>query len=256
MGAAQLAKESAQQRKVKVRILMPKHESSEQSVCSLTGELTPYSSHHIDIRYIEQTVLDTQATFLVVDRKVSLVMEIRDDSKTTFDEAIGLSTYSNSKAGVLSYVAIFENLWRQTELYEEIKKAHEQLKLHDKAQKEFINVAAHELRTPIQPILGLSQILLSKTGSIQENNELLDTINRNAKRLSRKWKNSINPDTTQYSQNIKLFRFRTDRMLILFIFLRSHVMHFMVLSFLVTSAGIMQEIQILCCVYFLIIWAY
>jgi hypothetical protein len=51
------------------------------------------------------------ATILVVDRKVSLVMELRDDSTTTFDEAIGLSTYSNSKAGVLSYVAIFENLW-------------------------------------------------------------------------------------------------------------------------------------------------
>ena len=29
-------------------------------------------------------------------------MEIKDDSKTTFDEAIGLSTYSNSKAGVAS----------------------------------------------------------------------------------------------------------------------------------------------------------
>ncbi|HYT01972.1 MAG TPA: HAMP domain-containing sensor histidine kinase [Candidatus Acidoferrum sp.] len=185
MGAAQLAKESAQKRKVKVRILMPKHESTEQSVRSLTEDRSPYSNYYIDIRYIEQTVLDTQATFLVVDRKVSLVMEIRDDSKTTFDEAIGLSTYSNSKAGVLSYVAIFENLWKQTELYEEIKKAHEQLKLHAKAQKEFINIAAHELRTPIQPILGLSQILLSRTGSIQENNELLDTINRNAKRLSR-----------------------------------------------------------------------
>ncbi|MFZ0896001.1 MAG: HAMP domain-containing sensor histidine kinase, partial [Candidatus Nitrosopolaris sp.] len=185
MGAAQLAKESAQQRKVKVRILMPKHESTEQSVRSLTEDISPYSNYYIDIRYIEQTVLDTQATFLVVDRKVSLVMEIRDDSKTTFDEAIGLSTYSNSKAGVLSYVSIFENLWKQTELYEEIKEAHEELKLHDKAQKEFINVAAHELRTPIQPILGLSQILLSKTGSIQENNELLDTIYRNAKRLSR-----------------------------------------------------------------------
>jgi signal transduction histidine kinase len=185
MGAAQLAKESTQQRKVKVRILMPKHESTEQSVRSLTEDISPYSNYYIDIRYIEQTVLDTQATFLVVDRKVSLVTEIRDDSKTTFDEAIGLSTYYNSKAGVLSYVAIFENLWKQTELYEEIKEAHEELKLHDKAQKEFINVAAHELRTPIQPILGLSQILLSKTGSIQENNELLDTIYRNAKRLSR-----------------------------------------------------------------------
>ena len=53
---------------------------------------------------------ETKATILVVDRKASLVMELRDDTKTTFDEAIGLSTYSNSKAGVLSYVAIFENL--------------------------------------------------------------------------------------------------------------------------------------------------
>ena len=41
--------------------------------------------------------------------------------KTTFVEAIGLSTYSNSKAGVLSYVAIFENLWKQSDLYEQLK---------------------------------------------------------------------------------------------------------------------------------------
>jgi hypothetical protein len=42
-------------------------------------------------------------------------MELKDDTKSTFYEAIGLSTYSNSKAGVLSYVVIFENLWRQAE---------------------------------------------------------------------------------------------------------------------------------------------
>ena len=105
-------------------------------------------------------------------------MEIRDDSKTTFDEAIALSTYSNRHAGVLSYVAIFENLWRQAELYEG-------LKLHAKAQKEFINVTAHELRTLVQPILGLSQLLLSKTGNIEQYKGLHYTINRNAKRLNR-----------------------------------------------------------------------
>jgi len=127
---------------------------------------------------------DTKATILVVDRKESLVMELRDDSKRTFDEAIGLSTYSNSKAGVLSYVAIFENLWKQTELYDDIKKAHEQLKIHDKMQKEFINVAAHELRTPIQPILGLTEILRSQIKDAKQR-ELLDVTIRNAKRLQR-----------------------------------------------------------------------
>ena len=92
-----------------------------------------YYPNHIDVRYIEQ-MSETKATILVVDRKSSLVMELREDSKTTFVEAIGLSTYSNSKAGVLSYVAIFENLWVQSDLYE-------QLKRHDKMQKDFINIA-------------------------------------------------------------------------------------------------------------------
>jgi signal transduction histidine kinase len=55
---------------------------------------------------------------------------------------------------------------RTTELYEsnkQLRQANEQLKDHEKIQRDFINVAAHELRTPVQPILGLSGILLSKT---------------------------------------------------------------------------------------------
>jgi signal transduction histidine kinase len=114
---------------------------------------------------------------LIVDRKASLVMEIRDDTKQTFLEAIGLSTYSNSKAGVLSYIAIFDNLWRQTELYE-------QLKVHDNMQNEFINIAAHELRTPIQPILGLSQVLSHELHDIYQI-QLVDVIIRNARRLQK-----------------------------------------------------------------------
>ncbi|MCC2648133.1 MAG: histidine kinase, partial [Nitrososphaeraceae archaeon] len=49
--------------------------------------------------------------------------------------------------------------------------------------KEFINIAAHELRTPIQPILGLAEVLSSKRGRIEQYNELIDAIIRNAKRL-------------------------------------------------------------------------
>ena len=49
-------------------------------------------------------------TILVVDRKESLVIEKKDDSKNDFLDAIGLSTYSTSKPTVLSYVSIFESL--------------------------------------------------------------------------------------------------------------------------------------------------
>ena len=44
----------------------------------------------------------------------------------------------------------------------ELRTANEELRIHDKVQKEFINIAAHELRTPIVPILNLSELLYSK----------------------------------------------------------------------------------------------
>jgi len=170
IGVIQFSGEAARGRNVKIRILMPSHKSTEGIVQYLKENYAEY----VDIRYIEN-MSDTKATILVIDRKVSLVMELRDDSKTTFDEAIGLSTYSNSRPGVLSYVSIFENLWKLTELYE-------QLKHQDIMQKEFINIAAHELKTPIQPILGLTEILRSQIKDVKQQ-ELLEVTIRNAKRL-------------------------------------------------------------------------
>ena len=67
---------------------------------------------------------------------------------------------------------------------EELSRANEQLKYHDEMQREFINVAAHELRTPIQPILGLADVLRSKIKD-KEQVELLDVILRNVKRFQR-----------------------------------------------------------------------
>jgi two-component system, OmpR family, sensor histidine kinase VicK len=166
---------------------------------------------NIDVRSIERPS-DTKATLLVVDRKISLVMELKDDSKQTFDEAIGLSTYSTSKAGVLSFVSIFENFWIQTELYQQVKEANkdlelaiDELKAHDQMQKDFINIAAHELRNPIQPILGLTEVLRStKTqGRSDEDKFLLDTIIRNARRLKRVSENLLDVSTIE-SQSLKL----------------------------------------------------
>jgi signal transduction histidine kinase len=63
-----------------------------------------------------------------------------------------------------------------------LREANEQLTVHDKLQREFINIAAHELRTPLQPILGLSQFLESQFG---ERSEEMKVIARNARRLER-----------------------------------------------------------------------
>ena len=48
-------------------------------------------------------------------------VELKDDTKNTSVEAIGLATYSNSTATVLSYASIFESLWAQTEIYGQLK---------------------------------------------------------------------------------------------------------------------------------------
>jgi signal transduction histidine kinase/CheY-like chemotaxis protein len=151
----------------------------------------------------KQQSADLQETILIVDRNVSFVIELIDDTKATFEEAIGLATYSNSKSTALSYVSIFETLWKQTELYQKLKELNEQLQEHDEIQEEFITVAAHELRNPIQPILGLSEILLSRKGIIEEDRELLNVIIRNAKRL-RKLTENILDATKIESQSLKV----------------------------------------------------
>ncbi len=193
IGVMQLLKESAEGQKVKVRILMPISKLTEYIVQSLTQQ----QQHNIVIRCIEPNP-DTEATIIVVDRKISLVIELKDDTKDTFIEAVGLSTHSNSKAGILFHVTIFENLWKQSELYQEIKESHENLKMahqklenNNKILNNFIQTSAHELRNPIQPILGISQIIKTKITHTEERElnveeicSLLDVIIRNARKTT------------------------------------------------------------------------
>ena len=148
----------------------------------------------LEIRGLDKS-LQTQMGIIVVDRKESVIIELKDDEKESYHDAAGLAFYSNSRPIALSYASIFETLWKQGELYE-------QLKAYSAAQKEFINIAAHELRTPVQPILGLSQVLLTEKKG-WERPELLRVINRNAERLQQLIENIL--DVTKIeSQSLRL----------------------------------------------------
>src|SRR5215813_5270589 len=176
-GKIQLLKEAATERGVKFRILTPKDELIVETARKLMiAQKSQKPNKNISIRYI-QPHLQTKVTILIVDRKYSLAIELKDDTKQKSVEAIGLATYSNSQSTVLSYVAIFESLWTQTELYQKVKESEE-------VKDDFVHIAAHELRTPIQPILGLADMLRSKKTDGTEA-EYLDAIIRNAKRLQR-----------------------------------------------------------------------
>lgn len=156
----------------KVRLLIPNGQDIEH-----TANILKMSVPQVDIRIADKN-LETKITILIVDRAEVMTWKLRDDNIENPYQAGGLATYSNNKSIASSYGIIFEVFWKQTELYEQSQN-------YNKMQNEFINIAAHELRTPVQPIIGLSQILLSKRGKMEDHAELIQTINRNAKRLQR-----------------------------------------------------------------------
>jgi signal transduction histidine kinase len=120
---------------------------------------------------------NSTAGFLIVDSARFIRAELRETSAIEFAEAIGFTLYSNSKGSVDSFKSLFDLLWNEHMINEQLQKA-------DEMQKEFIHIAAHELRNPIQPILGLSEVMRSKITD-PEQIGMLDVTIRNAKRLRR-----------------------------------------------------------------------
>jgi nitrogen-specific signal transduction histidine kinase len=162
--------EKAAAQGVDIRILLPVDEEIQEKIQNKIKMKKGF-----EIRKIK-TALPTEARskILIVDKMEYLMVELKDNSKETFVEAVGSAIFSNSKPTVLSYVTMFDSLWRQTELYE-------RLEAHDRMQREFINIAAHELRTPTQSILGYSELLQDDPG--EDAADMLRSLTRNAYRL-------------------------------------------------------------------------
>jgi signal transduction histidine kinase len=120
---------------------------------------------------------------MISDRNEFMSWELRDDTLDDLYMAGGIATYSNIKALASSYAVIFDSLWKITEFAENLRIANIKLEGNEKAMKEFINIAAHELRAPIQPIVGLSEMLSDARNDPQQQKKLFDVIIRNAHKL-------------------------------------------------------------------------
>ena len=198
MGIIDLLKKRTDEN-IKIRILSPVNEIIKQILFQVDAASDKNRvTENIKTREIRKQEY-LISTIVIVDRKYVLATELKDDSKELFEEAIGVSTYSTSKPTVLSYMSIFESLWDQTEMFDNLKTTNEKLVRSEQLEREFINTAAHELRTPTQAIMGYTEMdkeifddILKTTGSL-ENEQLrghiihlykhFDALSRNASRL-------------------------------------------------------------------------
>jgi signal transduction histidine kinase len=168
LGVVDYLIKTSQENSATIKIICPLSEENSNTVKRIS-EQAP------NIRILNGN--DSTTGMFIVDSTNLLRAELKEPKAEEFSEAIGFTVYSNSRRSIESFKSVFELIWNERTLNEELKKA-------DLIQKEFINVAAHELRTPIQPIISISKVLHSKIKDTEQR-ELLEVIIRNAKRLQR-----------------------------------------------------------------------
>ncbi len=110
---------------------------------------------------------------LIIDNSKFFISEVHEETGKEFSKTLGYGLYSNSIAVIQSIRLFFDLLWKSDEL-------NEKLKDHEKLQAEFINIASHEIKTPIQAILTYSELMQSEPA---KNESYVDAIQRNALRL-------------------------------------------------------------------------
>jgi hypothetical protein len=96
---------------VKVRILLPAESALENTMKDRF-----YEDRRIELRYFLKSTPQTLLTALTMDKKVCIVVELKDDTKDNSYEAVRSATYSNSESFVWTHASIFETLWIQSEL--------------------------------------------------------------------------------------------------------------------------------------------
>lgn len=163
---------------VKVRILVPTGEGVEETVSKLR-RLAP----NVTVQ-VSDTNLNTKITIMVSDKSEFMSWELRDDKVDDPFQAGGQATYSNIKSLAASYATIIENLWQMSASAKELQLANIRLENSERVMKDFLNIAAHEMRTPLQPILGLSDSLVHLLPQLTgDTRNALEAISRNARRL-------------------------------------------------------------------------
>jgi len=111
--------------------------------------------------------------------KINIIINQKEGSNS--NKKNELLVLSNSFNYMVDYI---KNIKKQDKIIKELENANQELKYKDQLKNEFINVAAHEIKTPIQPIIALAEVMqYDGIDNIEKNKEFLDIIFRNSRRL-------------------------------------------------------------------------
>ena len=156
-------------------------------------ELFPLALFLFSLYYFYKNRIYKNSDILYVSIVISIVFDIFGQiimsySAPYFDTAFNIAHILKDSGYFINIIGLALSSIRYNiklrESNEMLSQQYEKVKESEKIKSEFINITAHELRTPIQPILGLTETMYSMVKD-KEQLELLDIVTRNAKRLKR-----------------------------------------------------------------------
>lgn len=130
------------------------------------------SNANIEFRFTQSEYNNT--LLLIADKAYSLTMEISNSLPKIQEYSSNKQSISNQNTPVLC--DFYDLLWKELGSLEDWN-------MIEKAREDFVNLCAHEIRTPIHPILFLSNLLSEKMVKI-EDRQMIEIINKNARILS------------------------------------------------------------------------
>ncbi|HLN35251.1 MAG TPA: HAMP domain-containing sensor histidine kinase [Nitrososphaeraceae archaeon] len=198
---------------IRVQVLIQKTESNK----SINPEIDNKYNKSIEVKVIEGIPTSSAASFFVVDRSLVFIVILKDNISNNFSQNIDSAILTTRSYIVSSYHYIFNLLWHQTDLHQHIQEknlqlerkneelidlysdlrisfealaktnknlqsANKEIEIQKNKQIEFFNMAAHELRTPTQSILGYIEMIKNFPHNLPK---YLEPLDRNLNRLYR-----------------------------------------------------------------------
>jgi signal transduction histidine kinase len=160
---------------------------------AVTGATSTISAASIRIVESEEraNAIEHQILTLYISTPHNVAAKVAPLVEAQRNYSIAVIVGISAAATIISYIILSSNKRLErtvSERTQELKEANEHLKEHDKLQTEFINIAAHELRTPVQPLLGAAEILedqmLAGQEEVRVSKPEVEMILRNSKRLA------------------------------------------------------------------------